>query len=347
GKSTLLKLLAGRLAPNEGAMSVQGRVSAILELGTGFHPEMTGLENIWMGCALMGLSRRETEAVLPEIVDFSELGDFVAQPVKTYSSGMYVRLAFSVVTCVDPEVLVVDEALSVGDGHFQKKSIDRMRRFREEGKTLVFCSHNLYHVKELCAEAIWLDHGRVRLHSDAGSTVDAYQDFLRAKNGDRRSDAPPTTTQAPPAVQTAAAQTLPAELLDVTLLDFEEGPDGQPLYRTHRPFRVRVRCRVNSVSPDDVYVGIVIRRNDEVQCYGVSTAFDGQALVRLDGSEYGIVYEIERLPLLSGQYGLEIWLIDSTSVHVYDARERCCKFSVRQSSVEVGMTWMDHRWAAP
>ena len=159
GKSTLLKLLAGTLQPSEGRLRVDGRVSAILELGSGFHPEFSGLDNVRMGCAMLGLSAAETRERLPEILDFSELGEAVHRPVKTYSSGMYVRLAFAVVTSVDPDVLIVDEALSVGDQHFQKKSLSRMRGFIEQGKTVVFCSHNLYQVKSLCDQALWLDRG--------------------------------------------------------------------------------------------------------------------------------------------------------------------------------------------
>ncbi len=132
-------------------------------MGSGFHPEFFGLDNIKPGCAMLGLDDREIRQRIPEIIDFSELGEFIGRPVKTYSSGMFVRLAFSVVTSVDPDILIVDEALSESDQHFQKKSMDRMMAFKEQGKTLLFCSNGLYHVKELCQQVIWLEQCKIRM----------------------------------------------------------------------------------------------------------------------------------------------------------------------------------------
>lgn len=182
GKSSLLKLLAGTMQPTQGELVVNGRVSAILELGSGFHPDFTGLENIHLGCAVLGLSATQIAAKVDDIIDFSELADFIDQPVKTYSSGMFVRLAFAVVTSVDPDILIVDEALSVGDQHFQKKSMDRMMSFKTQGKALVFCSHSLYHVKELCQRAIWLDKGVIKALGDSGDVIDQYNDHIRMQN---------------------------------------------------------------------------------------------------------------------------------------------------------------------
>jgi lipopolysaccharide transport system ATP-binding protein len=346
GKSTLLKLLAGTIRSSSGSLQVKGRVSAILELGQGFHPDLTGLENARIGCALLGVSAAETQALLPEIIEFSELGDFIHQPVKTYSSGMFVRLAFSVVTSVDPDVLVVDEALSVGDGYFQKKSMDRIRSFKERGKTIIFCSHNTYHVKELCDQAIWLDHGRARLHADACSVVDAYQDYLRGREAP---SARPSLAAAEVAADKQNQAASPASISHAELLDFTIDDAGEPLYRTHEAFAVRVTAYAPGVSLDDLHIGIVIRRNDEIQIYGVSTAVDQVSLQKLStgADEVGITYRIDSLPLLSGRYCLEVWLIDATSVHVYDSRDRCCHFSVRQKSVEVGASWIAHRWSAP
>ncbi|MCI0344366.1 MAG: ABC transporter ATP-binding protein, partial [Chloroflexi bacterium] len=161
GKSTLLKILAGITAPTAGRLEVRGKIASILELGSGFHPEFTGRQNIVLNAAMLGLSEAEVKARMPEIVGFSELGEFIDQPVKCYSTGMAMRLGFSIATQVDPEVLIIDEALSVGDGYFQKKCMDRLQRYVEEGGTLLFCSHAMYYVSAFCRRAMWLKQGRV------------------------------------------------------------------------------------------------------------------------------------------------------------------------------------------
>ena len=340
GKSSLLKLLAGTMKPTEGSLITNGRVSAILELGSGFHPEFTGLENIHLGCAMLGLNAQQTAAIVDEIIDFSELGDFIHQPVKNYSSGMFVRLAFSVVTSVDPDILIVDEALSVGDQHFQKKSMDRMMAFKDQGKALVFCSHSLYHVKELCNRAIWMDKGMVQAQGKSGDVIDKYNDHVRMQN--RVSVVVPNRTVSEDNEQ------LTAQLIEATLLDVQDEEDEFAIYQTGDAFRVRLMAKKQlSLALDDVHIGVIIKRNDGVQCFGVSTAVDGVSLFSLEKNQLGVDYEIPKLNLLSGQYSLEIWLIDSTSAHIYDSIKSCCEFKVKQPSTEVGVTYMPHRWSSP
>lgn len=342
GKSTLLKLLAGTAQPTEGALEVNGRVSAILELGSGFHADFTGLENIHLGCAMLGLNAEQIAGKVDEIIEFSELADFIDQPVKSYSSGMFVRLAFSVVTSVDPDILVVDEALSVGDQHFQKKSMDRMMAFKEQGKALVFCSHSLYQVKELCDKAIWLDKGVVKLYGPAADVIDAYTDHVRQKNKVTEYVADEHKNSI---VTEAVKQPLSANLKEVSLLGAVSHKPKTFEYKTHHRFAVKILAEVSSsLDLDDVHVGVVIKRNDSVECYGISTVLDSVKLFHQQGQVYGIIYEIEKLPLLSGNYVLDIWLIDSTSVHIYDSMFNSCGFSVRQDSTEVGVAVMEHQW---
>src|SRR5215212_4278039 len=178
GKSTLLKLLCGVTRPSSGTLDVDGGIASILELGTGFHPEFSGRDNAALNAAILGLSPAEAKERLPAILEFSELGTFLDRPVKTYSSGMYMRLAFSVAVNVNPDILVIDEALAVGDGHFQKKCVDKIREFQEAGKTILFCSHALYHVSSICRRALWLDHGRMMRHGPALDVVHEYETFL-------------------------------------------------------------------------------------------------------------------------------------------------------------------------
>ena len=348
GKSTLLKLLAGNLAPTAGTCAVQGRRSALLELGTGMQPEFSGVENARMGLALRGLTHAEITAKLPEVLAFAELGEFAQQPVKTYSSGMVVRLVFAIAAVIEPDVLIVDEALAVGDQYFQKKSLDRMREILRNGTTLVFCSHNLYQVREMCRKAVWLERGTVRLLGDAQTVVDAYQDAVRGRNpspqplslkGRGAKSSEFLTPPRPLRERGLGGEGFP-QLLSVIL--------NQPQFQTHDLFQVTVQASRGQQPLADIHVGIVIRRNDDIQCFGISTLHDG---VQMQDHGNGVVstrFVIERLPLLSGEYCLEVWLIDASGVHVYDSRERCCHFRVQQASQQqgVGMAWLPHRWEA-
>ncbi len=181
GKSTLLKLLVGTLQPTSGEISIEGQVAALLELGAGFHPEFTGRRNIYLNASLLGVPDDNIAKLENDIIEFSELDYFIDRPVKTYSSGMYVRLAFSIATMVRPDILVIDEALSVGDMAFQRKCVERMNQFRAEQKTMVFCSHSMFHIQELCDTAIWIDQGKIREIGDSDKVVGHYEDFCNSK----------------------------------------------------------------------------------------------------------------------------------------------------------------------
>ena len=174
GKSTLLGITAGLCKPSAGSVTVRGRVAALLELGSGFHTDLTGLENVRLNASLLGLSRSRMGEVLESIIDFSEIRDFILDPVRTYSSGMVMRLAFAVAVHVDPDILIIDEVLGVGDQRFQVKCFDRIRQFKQAGKTLLFVSHGGETVRQLCDRAIWLDHGKMVRDGPPGQVLDAY-----------------------------------------------------------------------------------------------------------------------------------------------------------------------------
>ncbi len=179
GKSTLLKILAGVLTPTSGAVTVNGNISALLELGGGFNPEFTGLENVYFSSAIMGYTREQVEKNLDNIITFADIGEFIQQPVKMYSSGMYVRLAFAVAINVDPDVLIIDEALAVGDMNFQAKCMTAITRIQEKGATILFVSHDVGSVKSLCSRAVYLEQGRVKLIGKAGDVVERYVQAMR------------------------------------------------------------------------------------------------------------------------------------------------------------------------
>ncbi len=181
GKSTLLKLLVGTLQPTGGEISIRGQVAALLELGAGFHPEFSGRRNIFLNASLLGVPDDDIAQLENDIIQFSELDYFIDRPVKTYSSGMFVRLAFSIATMVRPDILIIDEALSVGDMAFQKKCVQRMNQFRADRKTMVFCSHSMFHIQELCDMAVWLDKGKIREIGDSDKVVGHYEDFCNSK----------------------------------------------------------------------------------------------------------------------------------------------------------------------
>jgi ABC-type polysaccharide/polyol phosphate transport system ATPase subunit len=180
GKSTLLSLVAGLTRPNEGRMEVNGKVAALLELGTGFHPDLTGSENVFLNASILGLSRKRTAECFDAIVDFSGIGEFIHQPIRTYSSGMVMRLAFSVAIHVEPDILIIDEVLAVGDQAFQAKCFDRICEFKRAGKTLLFVSHVPEMVKHLCDHSIWLEHGRVKARGTPEEVLEAYSGHATA-----------------------------------------------------------------------------------------------------------------------------------------------------------------------
>lgn len=178
GKSTLLKCLAKIYYPNEGSITHFGKMASLLEVGSGFHPELTGRENIYLNGSILGMSKKTIESKFDSIIDFSGVEEFIDQPVKNYSSGMYVRLGFSVAIHVDPEILIVDEVLAVGDAEFQSKCLNKFHEFKEMGRTVILVTHSMQLVKSLCDHAAWLQHGELRSVGDAVSTVDAYESSL-------------------------------------------------------------------------------------------------------------------------------------------------------------------------
>ncbi|MDB5813229.1 MAG: transporter [Rhodocyclales bacterium] len=340
GKSTLLKLLAGALTPSSGRVDRSGRVGAILQLGAGFHPDLSGLENIRIGCAVLGLSPAETEYILPRIVEFSELGHFIERPLRTYSSGMHLRLGFSVATAIDPDILIVDEHLSVGDQHFRFKCMRRIMALRETGCALVFCSHDLFAVGEVCERSLWMEGGHSRMLGDTQSVLKAYQDHEREK------DASFTDSSTSPEGVTLHDQQKHAA--DNYLREFSLGGDVRNGgIETGNRLELRIVAELNEAAwRDGVHVGLLIVRNDAVWCYGISTKMEGMAtgLHPLGGNSYGITFIIDHLSLLSGQYSFTVALMDDCSPLVYHTCEGAAPFTVRHAGKEVGVARIPHRW---
>ena len=337
GKSTLLRILAGTTTASDGTVSVRGTVGALLDLGAGFHPDYTGRENVYLSGAIMGFARAAMQEKIDEIIEFSGLQDFIDQPVKTYSSGMHVRLAFSVATAIDPDVLIIDEVLAVGDERFQRKCIARIEQFLEQRKTMVLCSHATYLVKKLCRRAIWLDHGTIKASDRASEVCDEYQDFVRRKEGEDK------------AVQLAAqAGTseniggMPVELIEACVCD-EQGRE-RDLFGVGETIRVRMVADAHDYEEIPMLsVGIV--RNDGADLYGLTTEMDGVQPRSMGGSRYGLIFELPKAQLLPGRYEVRMHTLDRLGVRLMDSKVQ--EIIIRGETHELGMYRLEHRWLDP
>jgi ABC-type polysaccharide/polyol phosphate transport system ATPase subunit len=324
GKSTLLKLLSGVTEPTRGEVRVSGRVTSLIELGAGFHPEFSGRDNIHLACSILGLSDDEIARKTEPIIRFSELGDFVDRPVKTYSSGMYVRLGFSVATCVDPDILLIDEALSVGDEHFKGKCLRRLNEFSEAGGTTVFVSHDLGAVRTMCSHVVLMDGGEVVEQGPPDDVADEYLKRVRARADD------------PMQMRLRGATDYPVwgsgeiEVTDVLLL----GEGGKPgrMFTTGEDVTIRLCYRAHRDAAGPVF-GIGIYRSDGSYVNGSNHLWREQPIDfgRVAAGETGEVdMNLGRLPLLSGQYYLSTFVYDHSkqAPTAIDHREHVTTFEV-------------------
>lgn len=340
GKSTLLKMLAGIVAPTAGSLRVEGKVASILELGSGFHPEFTGRQNIVLNAAMLGLSEDEVMEKTPAIIAFSELGEFLDQPVKTYSTGMAMRLGFSIATQVEPDVLIIDEALSVGDGYFQKKCMDRLQRFLAEGGTLLFCSHAMYYVSAFCRRALWLRGGRVAALGETADVVREYETFLQRKSAARKSG----DAAAEPALPVADESThRPARIAGVRLLAPSPGAEGSPL-RLAPGANLSVEIAWEATSPDlRFHLGLGLNRADEVEVASFSSFHDGLPPWTGRGV-YRARLEVPELPLVKGEFSLYVFLLDEAGLHIHDQRILQRALRVEASGYHFGIVRIPHSW---
>ncbi len=328
GKSTLAKLVAGVLTPTSGEVSLQGRAASIIELGVGFHPEFTGSENVLTAGSLLGFSGREMEIRLPQIRAFSELDSFFDRPLKNYSTGMAMRLAFSLAVNVDPDLLIVDEALAVGDGYFQKKCIDHIRSFQDRGGSLLFCSHSLYTVSLLCPQALWLKQGRVEAYGLSGKVISAYESYLNS----RRQES---------ADQLKRPRDNRGSIDEVT---FSGGTQKGERIEFLRGTDLEVEVRWSSDQDErEFHLGVTIERLDGVTCFATSTLQDG-----LEGFSGRTTYRMSlRLPavqLASGSFRVGAYLLDEHGTYLYDERGADATLSLVSQNKEWGLFYLEHHW---
>jgi lipopolysaccharide transport system ATP-binding protein len=346
GKSTLLKLVAGVSEPTSGSVEVRGTVASILELGAGFHGEFSGRENARLNAAILGVPPSRIAETLARTHDFSELGSFFDQPVRTYSSGMLMRLAFTIATEVDPEVLIIDEALAVGDGHFQKKSVDRIVDFCRRGKTILFCSHAMYFVTTLCQRAIWLAGGRLALEGEAPDVVREYESFLLEKNPkDRPADAPdsrfPERREAT-GTPSGGEEAREARIESVRLLD---GTGGER--ESFRPGEeLRIEVRVECLRPETaLHMRVGIDRADGVQLFASDSRRDGAG--PWSGSRrHRLTLRLPRFAVRSGDFSVFVYVGDEHALHLYDHVLLRDRLRIRpEGEFDVGIVELDREWS--
>ena len=373
GKSTALKLVAGITKPTSGTVQVKGRISALIELGAGFHPEISGRENVFINGIMLGLTKREIQQRFDEIVDFAELREFIDAPVKTYSSGMYMRLGFAVAINVNPDVLLVDEVLAVGDEGFTHKCLDKFAEFKRSNKTILLVTHSLNLIERFCDEALWLDEGRAMAHGDPKRVVGAYltkveegEEKLLAETSARALEEASRRAQGAREAPTVGEDTVgrdqqadhptdptsnmfqategrwgsrEVEITDVAFID----RGGQPSFVFHSGDPIAVRVKLRALQPvDDFVFGVGFFNADGVCCYGTNTYLEELNPQRLSG-EAEATFSIESLDLVEGTYKLDI-AVHKIDGFPYDYHRLLYTFRVKSRIHDVGIYRPRHRW---
>jgi ABC-type polysaccharide/polyol phosphate transport system ATPase subunit len=369
GKSTLLKCVAGITRPTEGSVAVDGRISALIELGAGFHPEISGRENIFINGIMLGLTKKEVTRRFDEIVDFAEMGEFIDAPVKTYSSGMYMRLGFAVAIHVDPEVLLVDEVLAVGDQGFTHKCLDKFSEFRRRNKSILLVTHSLDLVEKFCDEAHWLDHGKTKSEGEPKRVVAAY--MIDVENSEEnelaKAESARVAASASEVVETAQQQadetpqnpvddattprdgfkaaegrwgTREIEIAEVTI----SGPGGETGHVFQSGDAIQVHMRVMAKEPiTDFVFGLGLFNADGVCVYGTNTGLEDLSLGEINGSGE-VTFTIDHLDLVEGTYRLDL-AAHKLDGYPYDYHRLLYTFRVKSRVRDVGIYRPDHKWS--
>jgi ABC-type polysaccharide/polyol phosphate transport system ATPase subunit len=330
GKSTLLRILAGTTAQTEGRFRTSGRVTSLLDLGSGFHMNFTGRANIHMQGVLLGYGRSGMQRKVEEIAAFAELGSFLDEPLFTYSTGMGLRLGFSVAMAMDPEVLILDEVLAVGDAYFQKKCTERIFDLKRRNKTILFCSHGLYEIRQLCEETIWLHKGRIAARGDSHSVTDRYYSSLQHDDAHASSDSPGPARRGEdlPVIVAARLYRLGTEQ-EIDEIDTGDSVEVRVWWHNPRPQETPIQ------------IGIGFLRQDRTIGLGVTTFQDG---FKLSGSDGCLILELPRLSLLSGSFVVPVWLMDRQGLHKYQEYVLAKRLIIHSDQSGVGVFDPEHHW---
>lgn len=341
GKSTLLKLITGVLTPTAGKIDVRGTVASLLELGAGFNPEMTGRENIYLNGSIMGQSREHMEALLPKIIAFADIGEFIEQPVKMYSSGMFARLAFAVNAFVEPDILIVDEALSVGDNLFQMKCMKKMRELMDGGTAVLFVSHDMNAVRRFCDRAIWLEHGEIREAGRTNEVLDSYAEFLKygdvvtsqAAEGEEKTQQPEEKMVQPGVL---------AEITSVRFIDCQGEARLDAAY--DEPLSVEVLYEVYREKVDRPVLGVALRTIDETYICGLNTLLDHMEIPWHKGKNRMVLNYPQGLRVLGGHYYIDVALYEETASVPIQYLGKVKEIKITADYPGEGEFILPHRW---
>ena len=335
GKTTILKLLANITKPTSGSLHINGKLSALIELGAGFHPDLTGRENVYLNGTILGLSRNEINNRFDEIVAFSELERFIDTPVKRYSSGMTVRLGFAIASAVSPEILLVDEVLAVGDASFQQKCMERIRSLIRNGTSIIFVSHNIYLIQAVCRTALYLEHGQVKQTGTTKDIIDAYEHDLHEKRASKFT-------------QNNFEEDQTSESLEITQVEVVGVQAGAEALQNDQPAEVRIHY--NAYQPiGKAHVSVFIKRSDGLTCCMMRTKLDDFDLVVKKGQGVISLF-LEPLQLITGNYFAEAWFLnESDSMTIISRSGRSDWFTVKGTSLsyadDSGIFEPNTRWS--
>ncbi|GIO88503.1 teichoic acid ABC transporter ATP-binding protein [Paenibacillus faecis] len=338
GKSTLLKLITGVLSPTSGTIQVKGKISAILELGAGFNPEYSGKENIYLNGLMMGFTRTEIEEKMDDIIKFADIGDFIEQPVKVYSSGMFARLAFAVSINVEPDILIVDEALAVGDVRFQTKCIDKMKELKNNGTTVLFVSHATEQVKRFCNKAVWLKDGIIQALGESSEIADMYEDYMKYNTEYMAKETIHTNCSDKILPNDFVKPDNPDILTSITNVSL-----NQNKFKTFDQLEVEVEYEVYEEVIEDLLLGVAIYTPDREYIFGPNTYLEKVDIPNKFG-RHRVKYIIAKLPLLGGTFCLDVGLFNNEGIVCLHYKESVVEFNITNKYISEGLVYINHRW---
>ncbi|MBE6048854.1 MAG: ABC transporter ATP-binding protein [Clostridium sp.] len=338
GKSTLLKLITGVLTPTSGELVINGKIAAILELGAGFNMEYTGIENIYLNGTMMGYTKEEMDTRINGIIEFADIGDFINQPVKVYSSGMFARLAFAVAINVDPDILIVDEALAVGDTRFQMKCIDKMKSLKENGTTILFVSHATEQIKRFCNKAIWIKDGVIRAQGESGEIGDLYEDFMKYGETDNKSDVRLKKVEE---VKNDGQFRVPVD--EDILASIAKVEISKDKIQTFDDIEVQVTYDIYKENIEGFLLGAAIYTPGREYIFGPNTYLEKVEIPSTFG-RHKVVYRIPKMPLMGGKYTVDVGIFTDESLVNLDYKQCACEFRISNKYMSEGKFYINHEW---